>query len=306
MTYLYNPFSFSKDTAALWWSNGLPDLALKYENIQYLMFASSAAYLVRHVPHDLEAAKAQRTYTYLALQAQRKAVNELTVNNSDAVCFAALLIVVNSFTDLWGRPLEPYRPPTQWLYMGRGGAAVMKVGKSICLNQQVGRPGNNLEKLLGPHMDLKWTELVAGENRMFYPYLFFSSSEAQDRMNVEAYKTTLSILGSIKKAIANGEPSYSLAKRLVAFPMYVPTMFVKLVDEQQPMALAILAHYFALFIQAQLSLWWIGNIPQREIMAIQNVLPPEWQDLILEPLEMTERAPADKRQWPPSVLSSFN
>jgi hypothetical protein len=293
MTYLNNPFSFSKDGAALWWSSELPDLALKFENIQYLLFASSASYLVRHVPHDLEAVKAQRTYTYLALQAQRKAVNELTVNSSDAVCFAALLLVVNSFTDLWGRPLEPYRPPTQWLYMGRGGAAVMKVAKSILSNQQqVSRPGNNLGKLLGTHTVLKWTDLVAGENRMFYPHLFVSSTEAQDGKNVEVYETTLSILGSIKKAIANGEPSYSFAKRLVSFPMYVPTMFVKFVDEQQPRALAILAHYFALFIQAQLPLWWIGNIPQREVMAIQNVLPPEWQDLILEPLEVVERAPA--------------
>lgn len=287
-----NPFHFSTATAASWWSSEVPRLALKYENIQFLLFARSAAYLVRHVPHDLEAANAQQTYMCLAFQAQRKAVSELTINNSDAVCFAALLLVVNSFTDLWERPLEPYKPPTQWLYMGRGGAAVMKAATSMLANQQqVSRSRNNIGKLLGVHPVLNWTDLVAGENRMFYPHLFGSSMEAQDGKDLEVYEITISILGSIKKAIANGEPSYALAKRLVAFPMYVPTTFVKFVDRQQPRALVILAHYFSLFIQVQPYIWWIGNVPQREIRAIQEALPPEWQDSILEPLAAIQHTP---------------
>lgn len=294
VNYLQNPFQFPKDTSALWWSSELPRLALQYDNIQYLLFASSASYLVRHAPHDLDALTAQRTYTCLALQAQRKAVADLTIESSQAVCFAALLLVVRAFTDLGNRPLEPYRPPIEWLHMGRGGATVFRTAQTmLVLHQQASLPSTAPGKTMSLHPILKRNTIVAKQEGLPYSYLLApdSGGELGDADALAAYEFTLRILGSISDAIAHGEPLYALAKRLVAFAMYVPQTFIDFVGQQRPRALAILAQYFALLIQADPPLWWIGNIPRREIQAIQKVLSPEWQDLIRESLAVAEHTP---------------
>jgi hypothetical protein len=290
MNHLNNPFHLPRAASELWWSSEIPRLALQFDNIQYLLFASSASYLVRHVPHDLEKATAQRTYMCLALQAQRKAVANLTIENSDAVCFAALLLLVRTFTDLWGRPLDPYRPPTEWLRIGRGGTAVLKAVQTALSNhKQLSQPPTNLGEAIGVPPVFKWNNLVTRENRIPFSHFLNTCEELGDAETLEAYESTLSILGSIHNAIANVEPPHAVARRLVAFAMYIPKTFVDFVDEQRPRALAILAHYFSLLVQAQQSLWWIGNIPQREIQAIQKVLSPEWQDMIREPVAVAAR-----------------
>jgi hypothetical protein len=291
MNYLYNPFNVPKAASDLWWSSDIPRLALQFDNLQYLLFASSASYLARHKPDDLEAVRAQRTYINLALQAQRKAVANLSIENSAAVCFSALLLVVRTFTDLRRRPLDPYRPPTEWLRMGRGTGAVLVAVRTLIANhKQPSQPPTNPGEVVGVPPIFKWTNLVTRENRIPFSHLLSTCDELEDAETLGAYESALSILGSIHNAITNAEPHYALARRLVSFPMYVPTKFVDLVDEQRPRALVILAHYFFL-LQRQEFLWWINNIPRREIQAIQRVLSPEWQDLIREPVVAAARTP---------------
>jgi hypothetical protein len=228
----------------------------------------------------------------LALQAQRRAVDELTAENADVMFFAAIMFTVRSFTDLWNRPLEPYSPPTQWLYVGRGGGAIMQAARNMLQNhQQTSKSQSNVKKITDFQSMSNRNNQLNGDNCMLYSHLLLPCEDLRDIKILEAYKGTIDILRSIKAAIVKGERHHVLIKPLVSFPSSMPTMFADLVEEKRPRALVILAHYFALLAQAQLNLWWVGDIPEREIRAIQKFLPPEWQKLMVEPLAVFGRTP---------------
>lgn len=111
------------------------------------------------------------------------------------------------------------------------------------------------------------------------------SPEAQN-----AYEKTLSYVGSVHLAVATDEPIYSLVRRFMGLPTFVPTLFIDLIAEQQPRALFILAMFFALMTRAS-SVWWVGDIPLREVLAIQSVLPQEWQAAMEWPLKVAGLMP---------------
>ena len=93
----------------------------------------------------------------------------------------------------------------------------------------------------------------------------------------------MSLIGSIQIAIAAKEPTGDSRRRLLALPMLVTERFIELVEEQQPRALVVLAHYFALLVGFS-SFWQMGNAGQREIRGIRSVVPAEWLDLMRAPL----------------------
>ena len=95
----------------------------------------------------------------------------------------------------------------------------------------------------------------------------------------EAYKTTVSHVGGIWIAMKGPETSAEIGKRLILFPFVVQSQFVDLIKDQQPRALAVLAHYFALLASFR-GVWWIGNTGRREVQALATVLSGKWHDLM--------------------------
>ena len=69
--------------------------------------------------------------------------------------------------------------------------------------------------------------------------------------------------------------------------MMIHKRFVDLVEEQRPRALVILANYFALMAMLR-SFWWIGDSGPRELQAIIEVVPEEWQGLLRWPKQVLE------------------
>jgi hypothetical protein len=139
--------------------------------------------------------------------------------------------------------------------MGRGRAAVLGAVQIILANhKQPSPPPSNLERAIGIHPVFKRSNPVTRENRIYFPPLLNPCEELANAGAFNAYESTLSILASIHNAISNVEPPYALAKRFVAFAICIPKTFLKFVDKQRPRALAILAHYFSLLAQSQLSL----------------------------------------------------
>jgi hypothetical protein len=100
-----------------------------------------------------------------------------------------------------------------------------------------------------------------------------------------AYEKTLCYIGYLRRSIEDDEPIYVVGRKIISFAILIPRTFVALVEQEQPLALVILAHYFALMTRAQ-SIWWIGKTPRREIEAIHHFLPPEWHDRMRWPRMM--------------------
>ena len=95
----------------------------------------------------------------------------------------------------------------------------------------------------------------------------------------EAYETTISYIGGIWIAMKGSEPLTEICRNLMLFPFVVQSQFIDLIKDQQPRALAVLAHYFALLASFR-SVWWIGDTGRREVQALTTVLSGKWHDLM--------------------------
>jgi hypothetical protein len=106
--------------------------------------------------------------------------------------------------------------------------------------------------------------------------------EPWDQETQQAYEKTLSYIGWIQITIKENEHPMGICRKMMAFAILAPEGFIACVDQRRPRALVILAYFFALGAQLR-DTWWIGETLQREIHAIQRVVPPEWTPFMREP-----------------------
>jgi hypothetical protein len=273
----------------------IPKLALTHDNLLYALLTTSASHLLLTEPDDVVLSHARQTYLILAMREQRKMVERLNVDTADAVCFASLLLCINSFSMMRDRSLDPYTPPLDHLHIGRGAGTV------IWLSVEAARKSGNFENST-LHVITKSYPRFTEDQSYFSPALrkdfegvmtqTLLSGDVMDIQTREAYGKTLSYIGSIQNAIRIGEPTYALCRRIQAFPLLIPSKFIGFLEEQRPRALVVLAHFFAAVAQVH-GVWWLRedgdgteSTAQREIRAISKVLPHDWQPLMAWPLDM--------------------
>lgn len=288
MVYVSRPFGMT--SPASWkelWYDEVPRIALQNENVLYALFAMSATHLLGRHPHDEALVQARLNYWVWALREQTSAVAQLGRSNTDAVAFAALLITMNALAMLQERNLEPYEPPMEWLEVGRGAFAVLpdieKVDEHPGLKVliETTEPIWSASARLDPesHRDL------AAILNQDLP----STDDWSDEETIESYETALSYIGSFRRVALVGEPAADIYLRWICmFPFMVPRKFTDFVMERRPRALVTLAYFFAVVGQTG-ALQYLGEVgdrttARREVHAIRDVLPAEWQPLMAWPL----------------------
>lgn len=294
--YLINlsqPFPVSQDeNVNLLWRNEVPSMALKeqHENLMNAMFAISASHLLLNDPDNWEFETARDTYLVLALREQRIAVEHLTVENVDATCLTSILILINAFANLRIRTIQPYKPPIDWIRLGKSTCSILKV--ALDEGQEMKSP--QIKTIVeAPPLLNNQSILFHPQNRDRKPFLALlnaellpaghTMSEPWDSGTRKIYEEALSYIGSIARAVEDNEPIYAICRRLTAFTLLMPDGFDLFVQEMRPRALLVLAHFFALATRVRV-VWWVGNTPQRELDAIKTSLPPElycyWEEVI--------------------------
>ena len=285
---LAQPFRLPQSRDVIFtWSQDVPQLALRHENLLYALMSISATNLLRNDPNDSVLLTARQNYLVLAMGAQRRALDNLTDEAVDAATFTSLLILINSFAMLHERTHQPYTTPVQWLEMGKGAGSIINFVLSLNNRAHATRIKSVITSM--PYIWDDPTVSSEPNRREFAGVLTQSlpSNDTWDDATREAYEVTLSYVGSLNKAIRDGEPDFAICKRLICFPMYVPSLFIDFVQEGRPRALVVLAHFFAVVAQVKLPLvWWIGDAAPKEIRGIQTVLPYEWHGQMIWPLSM--------------------
>ena len=277
MTYSASP----EPAATEVWSLVYPKVALKHEALLYSIYAISALHMTKTESFDPDIIDAHQRYFELALQEHSNDINNLSEENADAACLATNLIRVTAFAVLHERPLHPYTPPTQWLQMTKGAADVHRAAWKWIENDETSISMRLISRL--PILTEPET-LYTESSRQSLLHLLrrsqtdltneFWSSDIQ-----EAYTSTISVIGSVLNAIAAHETPADVFRRLILFPMLIPKPFIDLVTEEEPRALVILAHFFALLAKFN-DMWWTGDTGERETRGIRTVLPDEWLDLM--------------------------
>lgn len=296
---VHNPFPLNP--APYWrdiWLRTMPDMALRHENMLFGICALSATNIIRSHPDDKEIYTARESYFIAALHAQREEVATLTVETAEVVCFGALLISITAFAMLQERSLTPYRPPMDWLQVGRGAGIVIRqsVDTILTLSQEADHPA--LMNAANAYPNFGRDEAYfSPEHRVNFQGVLTqqlpSGDDWTDDETREAYEKTLSYVGSIQSGISCGEPVYAITRRIQAFPLLVPSKYIELLSVRRPRALVILAHFFATVAQVH-NVWWLGDEPfrgeettsMREIRAIKNALPREWLTTMVWPMDV--------------------
>lgn len=269
------------------WAVGCPRLAFEHDAVLYALFAFTALHIAKADPiwPYSEAMDAHHKYLDLALSAHSDDVSHLKKENADAACMASGLLRICGYAYLSERPLEPYTLPLKWLRMTCGSSTLFTATWDWIQNDEasLARALLDREPKLSPFNET----LFLDSNRQGFEYLV-EKRDATEPWSADiehAYNIAVSYIGSILVPIKGGkEGGGDICRRAIAFPMLVHPRFIKLVEEQQPRALVILAHYFAVLARLRV-VWWLGDSGRREVIGLQTILPVEWQEAMRWPLK---------------------
>lgn len=270
------------------WGPVICQLAFKYDAVLYSICLISALHKAKKSDFtDKCSMNHCRTYLNMALHDHHRDIAQLDADNVDSVCLTSCILRVYGFVRLQDHPLEPYTPPSDWLRITATSNVLFRRAATLTK----GNPDSvgvkmiaTISHLLDERCETRGCDYMAHLLRRQEPHELV---EVWDEEVYEAYRSTLNYIGAIWKAMKNRDPPGGLGRRLIVFPMLVDKRFVDFVEEQRPRALVILAHYFALLTMMR-GFWWVGDAGPREVHAIANQVPAEWQHLLSWPLEMLE------------------
>ncbi|KAL6899954.1 hypothetical protein GGI43DRAFT_405911 [Trichoderma evansii] len=225
------------------------------------------------------------TYANLALQSHHQQVANLDPDNVDFSCLTSSLLRIYRYYQLQNRSLEPYVPPIEWLRMCNTSNIVFRKAWAFIEERRESVSGRLMLEI-SQHLEEK--RKMEYSNELIHLLRRQEPHELEEEWDDEVhdvYKRTLSCLGWLWKHRFDSDPPYGVSRRLFLFPMILDPQFVIFVEEQRPRALIILAHYFSLLAIIR-QLWFIGDAGLREANAIAAALPPEWQGMLIQPLEI--------------------
>ncbi|KAL2682860.1 hypothetical protein Neosp_007318 [[Neocosmospora] mangrovei] len=234
-----------------------------------------------------EAAETCRTYLNMALREHHKDIENMSLENVDSICLVSSMLRLYGFVKIQQRVLEPYVPPINWLRISGSSTAVFRKAWDLIKN----KPDSVAFKMIGAVSDFlddnKNAELRRDLMHLMRREEPHELEESWDTEIEAAYGGAVSFIGGIWKSMNRREPAATVGRRVVIFPMMIQKRFVDLVEEQRPRALVILANYFALMAMLR-SFWWIGDSGPRELQAIIEVVPEEWQGCLRWPKQVLE------------------
>lgn len=296
----------------------MPGLALKHDSLLYAIYCITAMHLSKMEPLNVEALDACNTYFCLAIRAHRQEVSRLHKDNADAALLTASVIRLCAFVIMQDRELTRYTPPTEWLLIIKEAGFVFleaypyvrddssSLSREILENNQELTANGALFTGKKP-WDLEIAFSVKDPEGLAHLLERNQDHERDEPWNPdieEAYKKVISFIGTTISAVEAGKNSGDILRLLILFPILTQKLFIDLVTEQQPRALVLLAHYFALLVPFR-ETWWVGDIGRREIKGIKSALPVGWHQHIGWPLEIVqEGAVTELRNCP--AISSLN
>ncbi|UPL03507.1 hypothetical protein LCI18_014441 [Fusarium solani-melongenae] len=282
------PSTSMDDIAYEFWVTSLCKRALTSDSILYAMFMVVCLHNEHRSKYtDEEAAETCRTYLNMALREHHKDIENMSLENVDSICLVSSMLRLYGFVKIQQRVLDPYVPPINWLRISGSSTAVFRKAWDLIKNKPDSVAYKMIDAVSDYLDDNKNEELRRNLMHLIRREEAHELEESWDAEIEAAYGGAVSFIGGIWKSMNQREPAATVGRRVVVFPMMIHKRFVDLVEEQRPRALVILANYFALMAMLR-SFWWIGDSGPRELQAIIEVVPEEWQGLLRWPKQVLE------------------
>ncbi|KAH9906543.1 hypothetical protein F4778DRAFT_655946 [Xylariomycetidae sp. FL2044] len=271
------------------WSTQVPVLALDHGSLLNGILALSALHLESTGRSDPGLLACRAMYLSAVLETHREALSQVSQQQTaDAACFTSILLLVDAFASLRQRPLEEaYEPPMQWLRLTQGVRCVFEASFSLVEAGGVTSPAVIMPLITSFPQD-RYLSSREGTGRFSHLLQPLPGEPPVSHPVQEAYRQAVDHLDSIEAAAESAEPARALCRGLMSLACLVPAPFLELVEAGEPRALVILAHLFALCAYAK-DLWWVGNTPYREVLAIRERVPSMAQCLLEWPLRQVTK-----------------
>lgn len=278
------------------WAVHVPPLAFDHNPLLQAIFAVSSAHLRELCPNNPTYKAASRHYFDVALSEHNRTVSTLSRSTADLVCLTCLLISVLAFN--FDRLDENYTaPPMQGLFISYGVIEVSHTAWSWIRNDET----SEASKLM--MMSPQFQDFDCGSARvqqfdqlqkyLMYPdehiRLELFEDEHYEPEVEKAFRQAITYIDGVQRAIQAQESELILCQRIKGFPASVPKILLQLANDNQPRALVILAHYFALTKSAP-SVWWLRGLASSSVNTIFRILPKRWRPLMHSAFEMMGEA----------------
>ncbi|PQE13524.1 C6 finger domain-containing protein [Rutstroemia sp. NJR-2017a WRK4] len=274
--------SVHDETVRELWVTTAPVLAFDNPFLLEIIISIAALHLFKINPASEDMADVHRTYFNTAISKHRHIIQNITSENAEAICLSTILIALPAFILLQNHKNEKYSPPVQLFSLLHGNIPLFTQTLPLL------PPHSKIRAIVTakPDMIAFWRDIQ--EEDYLGPFIelmnWRSPGEELDDEIQGVYKQTLNCVGRCLLAIDNGDSPSEIRRMLYCFPTLAPAQFSGQLRENNPRALAILAHFFAL-CKAVDNAWWMRGIAEREIFGIQSVLPEQWQWAMAWPLK---------------------
>ncbi|KAF4636983.1 hypothetical protein G7Y89_g1081 [Cudoniella acicularis] len=278
------------------WSIDIPQLAFSSDLVLSAMLGISALHLSALTPEDPKLAYSARHYFDQAVSKHRMALSHIEEHNAESLLATAILICHHTWLASHSTALdEPYSLPLQAYYMARGIKVLFEQMwpsiRNSCYLWFANVQPIPEEIVRSPHSD---PFLMSVEQDLAELSRTFDAPDTSlDRR--ETYEKAATEIISISTSIKNGAPQHWIQSRIATMAIRLPSLFLELIEQKDPRALALLARNVSL-LKVTEYIWWLHGgeetqqVAERAITGISKMMPPKW---------------AWTMQWPLQILNDY-
>jgi hypothetical protein len=257
------------------WAITVPAIAFECQYVYSAILGISALHLLSLNPDDISLKTSTYQYIDETIASHRQAITHIDSHNSLPLFTAALLLTIHTTIrpHCLSSDITSYTLPLQQFYLQEGIAQLYHQTKEHIIDTDVqafidARPAENetpinyfspsQEGFTADHLlDIWRTKLSIPLER------------------VSVYAAAFDLLALIKMSINQGEKAHWVQRKLSTVPGKLPKEFVSYLEQNDPLAMAIMARFFALskFVDG---VWRLRGMAGYEVTGIASLMPEEW------------------------------
>jgi len=271
------------------WTQCIPSVAFDCRHAYSAVLGLAALHLLSLNPYDLSLRAALYRYLDESISSQREHIAaSKSLNSTNSLSIFATSVLLQTHAKSRAVSLatsdEAYTPPLDWFRFHSGLCRISAATLPHIDDQDI-----RAYAFLNPDAE-SILKLTQEEPILEFPddpflTLWDTLSLPSDRR--EIYYQTLEYLGHIKSRIRVGEQAHLVQRRLGMLPGKVPSGFLGLLEESDPLAFAILARFFAVLKYTD-EPWWVRGTAEFEVRGLASLVSDDWKWSMQWPLDTLE------------------
>lgn len=265
-----------------YWSTTVPAMAFENECLLDAFLGATALHMSAHLPSDTQLPEVALRYQGSAISKLRYSLSNVTAQNADALCAAAIFTMLTTLTmsDLTPKG-ERHAPLARWFRITRGMGCLMHHAKPLLRDDGI-RLLQDKEHVLPTkgHLPKELPHLPDLADFLSRPDL---ASDIHLDQNTKTSRLTFwnAVIQCFSSAVV-GASRDLIRHRLLGLTATTEEHFLRLVDDQDLYTMIILSHFFALLEWCGGN-WFLQYALSSQLSDLRVIVPQEYQWAMARP-----------------------